>query len=61
MTRLAKALQQQGRKKNWVAQQLNVDRSTVTRWVKGQTKPTRKHQEQLALLLNIPASELFGE
>lgn len=30
MTKLAKALQQQGRKKLWVAQQLNVDRSTVT-------------------------------
>jgi len=60
MTKLAKALQQQGRKKLWVAEQLNVDRSTVTRWVKGQTKPRRKYQVQLARLLNIPVEELFN-
>lgn len=58
-TKLNAVLAEQGRKKSWLAEQLHVDRSTVTRWVKGDTRPTRRRREVIAVLLSHSVAELF--
>lgn len=60
-TKLDAVLAEQGRKKSWLAEQLHVDRSTVTRWVKGDTRPTLKKREVIANLLGKSAVELFEQ
>jgi transcriptional regulator with XRE-family HTH domain len=58
-SKLAQVLGEQGRKKSWLASQLQVDRSTVTRWVKGVSQPTRRNQANIAKLLGVPVKEIF--
>lgn len=59
-TGLARVLAEQGRKKSWLAGQLRVDRSTVTRWVKGETSPRYSRQVEISRLLGEPVQELFS-
>jgi len=58
-TKLNAVLAEQGRKKSWLAEQLHVDRSTVTRWVKGDTRPTPQKRQIIAVLLGHSVAELF--
>ena len=57
--KLARALSEQGRKKSWLAEALDVDRSTITRWVKGETTPRHFRKAEIARLLGLPVKELF--
>jgi len=57
--KLARALFEQGRKKSWLAEKLQVDRSTITRWVKGETSPRHFRKIQIGRLLGLPIQELF--
>jgi transcriptional regulator with XRE-family HTH domain len=47
------ALDAKGMTKAQLADALNVDRSFVTRWLKGQRTIQPKHQEQIKRLLEI--------
>jgi len=58
-TKLASVLSEQGRKKSWLAEALEVDRSTVTRWVKGETKPRPDRRAHIARLLGLSVRDLF--
>lgn len=58
-TKLSLILSEQGRKKSWLAAQLKVDRSTITRWVKGETTPRKRRKTQIARLLDINVNEIF--
>lgn len=60
-TKLNAVLAEQGRKKSWLAEQLQVDRSTVTRWVKGETRPTSRKRETIAILLGHSEADLFEQ
>ncbi|MDP1808649.1 MAG: helix-turn-helix transcriptional regulator [Actinomycetota bacterium] len=57
--KLARVLAEQGRKKSWLAEALEVDRSTITRWVKGETTPRPFRRNEIARLLGLSVSELF--
>lgn len=57
--KLAQALAEQGRKKSWLAEALDVDRSTITRWVKGETTPRPFRRNEIARLLGLSVRELF--
>lgn len=59
VTKLARVLSEQGRKKSWLAEALEVDRSTITRWVKGETTPRHFRRIEIARLLDLPIHELF--
>lgn len=58
-TKLARILSEQGRKKSWLAQALDVDRSTITRWVKGETTPRDFRKIKIARLLDLPVNKIF--
>ena len=58
-TKLAQVLAKQGRKKSWLAEALHVDRSTITRWVKGETNPREWRKVQIARLLGLPIRKLW--
>jgi len=58
-TKLARVLSEQGRKKSWLAEALEVDRSTITRWVKGETTPRHFRRSEIARLLGLSVRELF--
>lgn len=57
---LAQALDAKGLSKAQLAKQLNVDRSMVTRWIKGERTIQPKHQEQIRQLLNSELQKLAG-
>jgi predicted transcriptional regulator len=58
-TKLAHILSEQGRKKTWLATKLQVDRSTVTRWIKGETTPRGFRKQRIAEALDVSVSDLF--
>jgi len=59
-TALERVLIAQGRRRRWVAQQLDppVDVSTVHRWASGEWPLPPTRVDQLAALLDVPAEAL---
>jgi len=44
----------QGRRRDWLADQVGVSASTVTRWIKGDLSITHHHAELVAKALGVP-------
>jgi DNA-binding XRE family transcriptional regulator len=59
MTRLKQTLQEQGRTTTWLANQLEVSRTTAHSWTSGKTKPEDHRKETISKLLGISIEELF--
>jgi predicted transcriptional regulator len=57
-TPLARILARQGRRLVWVAAQLDVDASTVSRWCSGDRPLPESRRQQLADLLGVGAASL---
>ena len=56
--RLEETIRRSGLKKSWIAQQLGVDKSTVSRWVTGKTEPPYEMLLFISELLRVDISEL---
>ena len=61
VTPLADTIGRQGRKVIWIAAQLGVDPSTITRWSSGERAMPAARVAQLAKLLNVPEHEISGQ
>lgn len=64
MTALALAIEESGLRKGWIAEQLGVHPSVLSRWIGGGghgARVDRVNREKLALLLRTPVAELFDE
>jgi transcriptional regulator with XRE-family HTH domain len=57
-SRLGELLQERGGGGRWVAAQLGVHESAVSRWAQGHRPIPEAHIEQVAELLNVPPGEL---
>jgi len=55
---LAQALEAKGLSKAQLAKQLEVDRSMVTRWIKGERTIQPKHQEHIKQLMRFELQQL---
>lgn len=60
MNKLEQVLNDQGRKKSWLAAELDVYPSTVTAWTQG-TMPNDKNKVKIAQVLGEDVSTLFFE
>lgn len=49
-----------GRRQAWLADQLGVKPSTVSRWVNGHDHPTEENLEQIAAVLGVTMDALTG-
>lgn len=59
-TKLEALMIAQGRVQLWVADGLDVDPSTVNRWIAGTWVIPARRVSQLAALLGVPESEIEG-
>lgn len=57
-SRLRKLVRERGLKHKWLAEQLCVDPTTFSRWMKGRNIPSLAHGVRLARLLDVPVSDL---
>lgn len=57
-SRLRELVQERGLKHKWLAEQLGVDPTTFSRWMKGRNVPSLAHGVKLARLLGVPVSDL---
>ena len=48
-------LASQDKRQWWLAEQVGVDESTVSRWLSGRAEPTEKQAERLERITGIPA------
>ncbi len=53
-TNIGEILDAQGRRKGWLAAQVGVSASTVTRWINGEIAISRLHADRVALALGVP-------
>lgn len=58
-TKVKTVLTEQGRRQDWLANQIGVSQSTVTRWLKGDMTIGQEHANAISSLLGIPFSLLF--
>ena len=60
-TPLAEAIAESGYRQQWIAEQIEVTESTLSRWVTGNSQypPNRENQVKLALLLRRKREDLF--
>jgi len=59
-TALGAVLDAQGRRLVWVAGQLGVDSSTISRWRSGDRPIPERRRAQLAAILGVDAADLLG-
>lgn len=59
MTPLELAITEQGLRKDWIADQLGVSKSALSKWLSGERSPSAENQKALALLLRRKPEELF--
>ena len=52
-------LLEQGRRQDWLANQVGVSQSTVTRWLKGDLAIRQMHALKIAQTLGVPFDLLF--
>lgn len=60
-TPLAKALDEDGRRQDWLARQLGVDRFQMSRWVRGVHVPVEPTRVEIARVLGRTVDELFPD
>jgi transcriptional regulator with XRE-family HTH domain len=60
-TRLDKLLDQTGRKNKWLAAQLKVDESQVSRWRRGANIPAPGNRRRIAKALDVAVESLWPE
>lgn len=53
-TKIKDVLAAQGRRQDWLAGQVGVSGSTVTRWLKGDLSISHEHAEKVARALGVP-------
>ena len=58
--RLLKRRKELGRTQRWMAKQLNVDRTTYTKYERGSTEPSLENLCRLAEILDCSADWLLG-
>lgn len=54
-------INKKGLKKSYIAQELNVNRTTLMNWMKGKTYPPLDKAVQLAKLLDVKLEDLFED
>lgn len=59
--RIKQELDRQGIKHSWLAEQLAIDRSTLSRYVNGQSNIPRTKHRKIAELLRVDVKDLFSE
>ena len=59
MTRINEIILKSGKKKGYIAQQLGIAGSSLTRYCKGYTYPNLKIIQKLADLCDVKVSEFF--
>lgn len=58
-TKIKIVLMEQGRRQDWLANQVGVSQSTVTRWLKGELPIRSDHATKIAQVLGVPFGLLF--
>jgi transcriptional regulator with XRE-family HTH domain len=53
-SKIGDVLSAQGRRRDWLAAQVGVSASTVTRWINGDIAISRAHAERVASVLGVP-------
>lgn len=61
MLKINEIIEKSGKKKGYIAKELGIAPSTMTRYCKGYTSPNAKILEKLADILEIDISEFFLE
>jgi DNA-binding XRE family transcriptional regulator len=59
LNRIRVVLAEKSRTNKWLAEKLNVNQSTVSRWVNNKQQPTLKTFRQIAQILSVDVKELF--
>jgi putative transcriptional regulator len=57
--RIKAVLAEKGKSNNWLADQLEVNRTTVSRWCTNDMQPTMESLFQIAKVLDVDVSELL--
>ena len=60
INRLKVALVEQGKTSKWLAEQLNKNETTVSRWCTNEVQPSLDTLSQIAALLEIDIKELLN-
>lgn len=55
---LKELLKSKGVKQNWLAQKIGVSTVTMSNWVKGKSKPSRKNLLKLSEILDVHINDL---
>ena len=58
-TPLKRILDEEGRRQDWLARQLNVDESAVSRWVRGVHVPSEPNRRAIAEALGRNVDDVF--
>jgi len=58
--RLKGMIQDSGLKNAWLANQIGVDQTIITKWINGQREPTVTQKNNLATLLNCKVADIFN-
>lgn len=61
MTRLAEVLDEQGRRRDWLAERAGVSPALVTLIAQGKRSPSPEFRERAAAALGVPETLLFPE
>ncbi len=57
--RIKAVLAEQGKTNNWLAEELNKNRTTVSKWCTNQMQPTMETLFQIAEVLDVDVRELL--
>jgi len=57
--RIKAALAEQGKTNNWLAEELNKNRTTVSKWCTNQMQPTMETLFEIAQVLDVDVRELL--
>ena len=60
INRLKAVLAEQGKTNKWLAERLNKNETTVSRWCTNETQPSMDTFVEIAKLLNIDVKELIN-
>lgn len=60
INRLKAVLAEQGKTNKWLAEKLNKNETTVSRWCTNETQPSMDTFVEIAKLLNIDVKELIN-
>ena len=61
LNRIKEVLVEQKRTGKWLAESLDKDMATVSRWCNNRTQPSIETLDQIAILLNVDRRELLNK